>query len=189
MMMTQGVADLEAAYRNLVASVCGIPSTPQVCFGDGGLDPCVVFVLGLPSGLHPLDSEGQAKFDQLRTAMRLDPDDVYITSVIKTLPLASRPPHPADVRRDRPWLDRQLRSLSPRAIVAFGPKVGAMLTSCGVQESEPGKVSSLALEGGQHSTPVHITHEFSVLTQPGRDEVKAKEMWSHLQAVMQVVAS
>ncbi len=188
-MMTQGLPELEAAYRNLVASVCGIPSPPQVCFGDGGPEPRVVFVLGLPSGPHPLDSEGQVKFDQLRSAMRLDPDEVYITSVIKTLPLPSRPPHPADVRRDRPWLGRQLQRLSPQAIVAFGPKVGAMLTSCEVQDSAPGKASSLVLEGEQHLTPVHITHEFSVLTQAGRDEVKAKEMWSHLQAVMQVVAS
>ena len=187
-MTSEGLADLEADYRKLVSSICGIPSPPQVCFGQGGTGPQVVFVLGLPSGLHPLDAEGEEKFTQLRNAMQLELDDVYITTVIKTLALASRSPHPADVRRDRPWLNRQLRWLSPRVIVAFGAKVGAMLTSGEIQDCGAGQISSVDLEGVRSPTPVHITHEFSVLTRQGRDEAKAKEMWLHMQAVMKAIS-
>ena len=188
-MTSEGLADLEADYRKVVSSICGIPSTPQVCFGKGGAAPRVVFVLGLPNGVHPLDVEGEEKFTQLRTAMQLEAHEVYITTVIKTLTLASRAPHPADVRRDRPWLERQLSRLAPQAIVAFGPKVGAMLTSGEIQYCGAGQTSSVELEESDRPIPVHITHEFSVLTRQGRDEVKAKEMWSHLQAVMEVISS
>ncbi|MEC8114682.1 MAG: uracil-DNA glycosylase family protein [Planctomycetota bacterium] len=188
-MTREGLADLEADYRKIVSSICGIPSSPQVCFGRGGANPRVVFVLGLPNGVHPLDAEGEEKFTQLRTAMQLESDEVYITTVIKTLTLASRAPHPADVRRDRPWLERQLSQLAPQAIVAFGPKVGAMLTSGEIQECGAGQISSLELDEDHGSFAVHMTHEFSVLTRQGRDEAKAREMWSHLQAVMKAIAS
>jgi len=188
-MTSEGVADLEAEYRKVVSSICGIPSPPQVCFGQGGAAPRVVFVLGLPNGVHPLDAEGEEKFTQLRTAMQLESDEVYITTVIKTLTLASRAPHPADVRRDRPWLARQLTQLAPQAIVAFGPKVGAMLTSSEIQDCGAGQVSSVELDELHGSIAVHMTHEFSVLTRQGRDEAKAREMWSHLQAVMEAISS
>ena len=188
-MTSEGLADLEADYRKVVSSICGVPTSPQVCFGKGGVAPRVVFVLGLPNGVHPLDAEGKEKFTQLRTAMQLGPDEVYITTVIKTSTLASRPPHPADVRRDRPWLERQFITLSPEAIVAFGPKVGAMVTSSSVHDCGAGHISSVEFEEGQSPIPVHITHEFSVLTRQGRDDAKAKEMWSHLQAVMEAISS
>ena len=188
-MTSEGLADLEADYRKVVSSICGIPSTPQVCFGKGGSAPRVVFVLGLPNGLHPLDAEGEEKFTQLRTAMQLESDEVYITTVIKTLTLASRAPHPADVRRDRPWLERQLSQLAPQAIVVFGPKVGAMLTSCEIEDCDAGQISSVELDGIHDCIAVHMTHEFSVLTRQGRDEAKAREMWSHLQAVMEAISS
>lgn len=188
-MTSEGLADLEADYRKVVSLICGVPTSPQVCFGKGGVAPRVVFVLGLPNGVHPLDAEGEEKFAQLRTAMQLEPDEVYITTVIKTLTLASRAPHPADVRRDRPWLERQLSQLAPQAIVAFGPKVGAMLTSGEIQDCGAGQISSVALDGVHGSIAVHVTHEFSVLTRQGRDDAKAKEMWSHLQEVMEAISS
>ena len=187
-MTSEGLADLEADYRKLVSAICGFPCPPQVCFGQGGRKPRVVFVLGLPSGLHPLDAEGEEKFTQLQKAMQLESDDVYITTVIKTLTLVSRSPHSADVRRDRPWLNRQLSRLSPQVIVAFGPKVGAMLTSGEIQDCGAGQISSVDLDGVQGPTPVHITHEFSVLSRRGRDDAKAKEMWLHLQAVMDAIS-
>jgi hypothetical protein len=86
-------------------------------------------------------------------------------------------------------LERQLSQLAPQAIVAFGPKVGAMLTSGEIQECGAGEISSLELDGDHGSIAVHVTHEFSVLTRQGRDEAKAREMWSHLQAVMEAIAS
>ena len=187
-MTSEGLADLEANDRKVVSSICGTPSPPQVCFGEGALAPRVVFILGLPHGLHPLDAEGKEKFTQLRTAMQLEANEVYITSVIKTLTLASRAPHPADVRRDRPWLERQLIRLAPQAIVTFGPKVGAMLTSNEIQDCGAGQISSVELEGVHGPIAVHMTHEFSVLTRQGRDDAKAREMWCHLQAVMEAIA-
>ena len=57
-MTSEGLADLEADYRKVVSSICGVPTSPQVCFGKGGVAPRVVFVLGLPNGVHPLDAEG-----------------------------------------------------------------------------------------------------------------------------------
>ena len=186
-MRSENLAGLEATYRSLVDSLAGGPLGTEACFGTGGADPKVVFVLGLPHGLHPLDEEGQGKFEQLCKAMQLQPDEVYITTIIKTLTLATRPPHPADTRRDRPWITRQLELLAPQMIVAFGSKVGAILTQDGVELNPPGAVSSCALGSAAASTPVHITHEFSVLTQRGRDDQRAKEMWSHLQEVMKAV--
>ena len=59
-MRSENLAGLEATYRSLVDSLAGVPLGTEVCFGTGGADPKVVFVLGLPHGLHPLDEEGQA---------------------------------------------------------------------------------------------------------------------------------
>ena len=187
-MTSEGLADLEADYRKVVSSICGIPSSPQVCFGKGGVAPRVVFVLGLPNGVHPLDAEGEEKFTQLRTAMQLEPDEVYITTVIKTLTLASRTPHPADVRRDRPWLERQLSQLASGHRCLWSQGWGHAHFG---RDSRlyAGQISSVELDGVHGSIAVHMTHEFSVLTRQGRDEAKAREMWSHLQAVMEAISS
>ena len=64
-----------------------------------------------------------------------------------------------------------------------------MLTSGEIQDCGAGQISSVELDGVHGSIPVHITHEFSVLTRQGRDDAKAKEMWSHLQAVMEAISS
>ena len=57
-MTSEGLADLEADYRKVVSSICGVPTSPQVCFGKGGVAPRVVFVLGLPNGVHPSGCRG-----------------------------------------------------------------------------------------------------------------------------------
>ena len=87
-MTSEGLADLEADYRKVVSLICGVPTSPRVCFGKGGVAPewfscwvCrMVFILWM---------QRLKKFANFARRYN-ELNEVYITTVIKTLTLASR---------------------------------------------------------------------------------------------------
>lgn len=78
----------------------------------GRLDAPVLVVADVPASAYGLASL------LLATDFRLD--DCYVTSVVKYD--ADLPSSPAEIRDSRAYLRREMRSLSPKVIVALGPQ-------------------------------------------------------------------
>jgi DNA polymerase len=58
--------------------------------------------------------------DELLALINLKREQVYITNVIKTRPPLNRDPLPQEILNCRPWLNHQIKLISPRIIVTLG---------------------------------------------------------------------
>jgi DNA polymerase len=97
----------------------------QVVFGVGNPRAELMFVGEAPG--HDEDVQGipfVGRAGQLLTkiieAIGLRRDDVYIANVIKCRPPENRNPEPDEVATCQPFLFRQIRTISPKVIVALG---------------------------------------------------------------------
>jgi DNA polymerase len=93
--------------------------------GEGAEDADIMFI-GEAPGWHE-DQQGRpfvgpaGQFlDELLTLINLKREKVYITNVIKTRPPVNRDPLPQEILDCRPWLNRQIKLISPRMIVTLG---------------------------------------------------------------------
>ena len=105
----------------------------------------IVFGEGNPSAMIALVGEGPGReedrlgrpfvgaagklLDRIIAAMGWRREEVYICNVIKCRPPENRDPLPDEVEQCGPFLRRQLRSLSPRAILALGSFAAQFLLS------------------------------------------------------------
>jgi DNA polymerase len=97
----------------------------QVVFGVGNPNAELMFVGEAPG--HDEDIQGipfVGRAGQLLTkiieAIGLRRDDVYIANVIKCRPPENRNPEPDEVATCQPFLFQQIRTISPKVIVALG---------------------------------------------------------------------
>jgi DNA polymerase len=97
----------------------------QVVFGVGNPNAELMFVGEAPG--HDEDVQGipfVGRAGQLLTkiieAIGLTRDAVYIANVIKCRPPENRNPEPDEVATCQPFLFRQIRTISPKVIVALG---------------------------------------------------------------------
>jgi len=105
---------------------CGISaSRTRVVPGEGAEDARIMFI-GEAPGWHE-DQQGRpfvgpaGQFlDNLLKSIGLRRDQVYITNIVKTRPPNNRDPLPQEILNCKPWLDRQIRLISPRIIVTLG---------------------------------------------------------------------
>ncbi len=93
--------------------------------GEGSEDAAIMFI-GEAPGFYE-DQQGRpfvgaaGKFlDQLIQSIGFDRNSVYICNVIKCRPPNNRDPLPQEVSACRKWLDRQIETISPKAIVTLG---------------------------------------------------------------------
>jgi DNA polymerase len=93
--------------------------------GEGAEDADIMFI-GEAPGWHE-DLQGRpfvgpaGKFlDELLALINLKREQVYITNVIKTRPPLNRDPLPQEILNCRPWLNHQIKLISPRIIVTLG---------------------------------------------------------------------
>jgi DNA polymerase len=93
--------------------------------GEGAEDADIMFI-GEAPGWHE-DQQGRpfvgpaGKFlDELLALINLKREQVYITNVIKTRPPLNRDPLPQEILNCRPWLNHQIKLISPRIIVTLG---------------------------------------------------------------------
>lgn len=56
----------------------------------------------------------------IENVLRLDRSEVYIANVVKCRPPGNRNPEPAEVAACSPFLEAQLRAISPKVVVALG---------------------------------------------------------------------
>ena len=97
----------------------------KVVPGEGAEDADIVFI-GEAPGWHE-DQQGRpfvgpaGQFlDELLALINLKREQVYITNVIKTRPPLNRDPLPQEILNCRPWLNHQIKLISPRIIVTLG---------------------------------------------------------------------
>jgi DNA polymerase len=104
----------------------------QIVFGEGNPQAAVVFVGEGPgadedrSGRPFVGRAGQL-LDKMIESVGWKREEVYICNVVKCRPPGNRNPELDEVATCRPFLEAQLRAISPRAIVTLGKPAATTL--------------------------------------------------------------
>ena len=104
----------------------------QTVFGSGPANARLMFI-GEAPGQHedkqgiPFVGPAGQLFDQALKQARLERAEVYVTNIVKHRPWLeqngrkkNRPPKQSEINACRPWLQEQLRIISPKMIVCVG---------------------------------------------------------------------
>lgn len=156
----------------------------NIVFGVGSSSARVLFVGEAPGRDEDLQGEpfvGEA--GQLLTkmikAMGFERSEVYICNVIKCRPPENRNPHHAEIDSCCPFVQRQIKAIAPKAIVALGTFAAQTLLG----SKEP--ISKL--RGHFHKYDgialMPTFHPAFLLRSPE----KKREVWSDLQQVMKLL--
>ncbi len=157
----------------------------KLVFGEGAERPRIMFVGDMPTaeedrtGTPLAGAEGELLGKMLQ-AMKLTPEQVYLTSVVKCRSTPARRPHPEEVRRCRPVLAAQIRIAEPEVIVVLG---GAALAALKPDETLTAEDRGKWME--LHGVPMMPTFHPTLLLQ--KPELK-KAAWQDLQQVMKRLA-
>ncbi len=153
----------------------------NLVFGVGAEDAVLMFVGEAPGEKEDLAGEpfvgpaGQL-LDKMIEAMGWRRDSVYIANVLKSRPPGNRNPEPDEVAACSPFLDAQIRAISPRVIVALGKPAAHYLLRTNAPIS--------ALRGQFHERAgvrvMPTFHPAYLLREPA----KKREAWSDLKLVM-----
>lgn len=106
---------------------CGLcAGRRNIVFGVGAEDADIVFV-GEGPGFHEdkqgvpfVGAAGELLDKIIENVLRLSRSEVYIANVVKCRPPGNRNPEPAEVAACSPFLEAQLRAISPKVVVALG---------------------------------------------------------------------
>jgi uracil-DNA glycosylase len=154
----------------------------NIVFGEGNPRARLMFVGEAPGAEE--DEQGRpfvGKAGQLLTkmieAMKLDRNDVYIANIVKSRPPGNRDPERIEIETCLPFLEAQIKEISPEVIVALGLVSAHTL----LRTTEPISVlrGNFRLRGDIAVMPTY--HPAFLL----RGERKHKaEAWSDLKSVM-----
>ena len=101
-------------------------------FGEGNPNARVVFVGEGPgadedrSG-RPFVGRAGELLTKMIGALGWKREDVYICNILKCRPPQNRDPKPGEIAACRPFLDKQLAAIAPRAIVTLGKPASSTL--------------------------------------------------------------
>lgn len=120
----------EAELKQLAEEMEGDTKLPlrnaaRLVFGEGNPDADVVFI-GEAPGFHedrlgrPFVGLAGKLLDKLIAANGWRREDVYITNIVKRRPPENRDPFPEEIASYKPYLERQLQILNPKAVVPLG---------------------------------------------------------------------
>lgn len=105
----------------------------EIVFGEGAADARVVFVGEGPgeeedkSG-RPFVGRAGELLTKMIEAVGWRREDVYICNIVKCRPPGNRDPQPDEIATCQPFLEAQIRSIAPRAIVTLGkPAISTLL--------------------------------------------------------------
>ncbi len=155
----------------------------HIVFGTGHPDAQLVFVGEGPGRDEDLKGEpfvGAAGelLTRIIQAIKLTREQVYIANIVKCRPPKNRNPEPDEIKTCRPFLERQLKAIQPRFIVALG-KVAAQT----LLESEA-PISRLRGRfhdfGGIRLLPTY--HPAYLLRNPAAK----RDVWNDMQMLMKV---
>ena len=178
-------AEVEASFPG-----CDSLATATNCvFGEGNDHADLVFVGEAPGAEEdrlgrPFVGPAGQKLDDIIAAMGFAREDVYICNVLKARPPGNRNPLPDEVTMSLPWLERQLRLIRPRVIVALGgPATKTLLrTDEGITRLR-GQWSAWRDPLTGDETPVMPTFHPAYLLRTYTPEVRG-QVWQDMQAVL-----
>src|SRR4051812_17187967 len=159
-----------AGRTNLVFGV-GNPTAHLVFVGEGpGADE--------DAQGEPFVGKAGQLLDKMIEAMGYARGDVYICNVVKCRPPGNRNPEPDEIAACEPFLQAQLRSIQPKAIVTLGKFAAQTLLR------DPAPISRLRGVWREYGgIPVMPTFHPAYLL---RSPEEKKHAWADLKAVMKV---
>jgi len=102
--------------------------------GEGSTNPKIFFIGEAPGAQEdatgrPFVGAAGKLLTTLLNEIGLSREEVYITNVIKCRPPGNRDPAKEEVEACRPYLEKQLKLMRPKAIVALGRHAASWLSS------------------------------------------------------------
>jgi len=93
--------------------------------GEGSHDADIMFIGEAPGKNEamtgrPFCGAAGKILDELLASIGIDRKEVYITNILKDRPPDNRDPLPAEVELYAPFLDRQIETIAPKAIIPLG---------------------------------------------------------------------
>ncbi len=165
---------------------CGLSRTrTQTVFSDGSAEARILFVGEAPGadedaqGVPFVGRAGQLLTRMIEDGMGLPRKDVYICNVLKCRPPDNRNPEPAEIAACRGYLEAQIGTVRPDAIVALGKFAAQFLL-----ETEEGIMRLRGKWGSWRGIPVMPTYHPSFLL---RQPDKKREAWEDLLRVLERV--
>ena len=175
----------DAAARCTACELAG-PAT-QTVFGEGPSDAQVVFVGEQPGDREDLDGRpftGPAGrlLDKALVDAGIDRTSVYVTNAVKHFRFEAvrggkqrlhKTPTTTQVRICHPWLEAELRSVSPRLVVALGATAAKALRGPAFRiTQERGQLSRLETNGSRAAFLATV-HPSAVLRSDDREAAYA----------------
>ena len=154
-----------------------------VVFGEGDPNSAVMFIGEAPgededkSGRPFVGAAGRILTDIIERGMKLARKSVFIGNVIKCRPPQNRDPLPEEVKECRTFLERQVRIIRPKVIVALGKHAAHLL----LESNEP--ISLLRGKWGDYlGIPVMPTYHPAYLLYNNSGK---REVWNDIKQVIQ----
>jgi DNA polymerase len=166
-------AELRAHEQELTGCTrCGLASARLRVVAGAGPADAAVMVVGEAPGFHEergadaFAGEGGALLAELLGRAGLGREDVYVTTVLKCRPPASRDPSEEEIAACEPHLFRQLDLVRPRVVLSLGTTATRVLSG----RAHPitavhGRAQELAL-GGFRTTLLPLYHPAAALYTP-----------------------
>jgi uracil-DNA glycosylase family protein len=156
----------------------------QTVFGSGPATARLMFI-GEAPGQHedrqgvPFVGPAGQLFDQALQQAGLDRAEVYVTNVVKHRPWVSRgrrkknrPPKQSEINACRPWLQEELRLVSPAIIVCCGAQAAREILG---KEFKLTQQRGSRLDGPDGASVLATFHPAYVLIQPEESYDRLKE--------------
>ena len=161
--------------------------------GEGAAQPLVMVVGEGPgreedrSGRPFVGPAGQY-LDRWLAAIDLRRDaNCFITNVVKCRPPDNRDPQPDESRACRPFLQRQIRLLRPRALLSLGRIASQALTGRPAPLGAlRGRVHHYQIRGLPHALPLVATYHPSAVL---RDSSLRRPVWDDLRVLERLLAA
>jgi uracil-DNA glycosylase family 4 len=167
---------------------CKLGSTRKnLVFGLGNPRARLVFVGEGPGADEdekgePFVGDAGRMLNRIITAMGIRREDVYICNVVKCRPPGNRNPEPDEIGACAPFLLRQLTSVRPEVIVAFGKFASQTL----LETKEP--ISKLRGRFRNfHGIPLMPTYHPSYLLRTGGNSDSFWDVWEDMTQVLQLL--
>lgn len=174
---------------------CGLhQGRQQTVFGEGDPDAALMFVGEGPGQTEdemgrPFVGKAGELLDKMIGAMGFQRADVYIANTVKCRPPNNRNPTPDEVDACANYLQRQIATVQPRALVALGAPAARFLlnTTTGITRLRGiwQQYDGLTASGGPPIPVMPTFHPAYVLRRYDRDT--RGKVWADLQKVMDLL--
>jgi len=176
---------LESEVKN--CTKCSLhESRTQTVFGCGNKDSDWLFIGEAPGKDEDLQGEpfvGRAGrlLNEIIFSIGLNREDIYIANILKCRPPKNRKPLPKEKNKCTPYLEQQIRMISPKIIIAIGETAAQYLLESNLIIA---KLRGTVHSYGSENIPVVVFYHPAYLL---RSPSKKYTVWSDLQLARTVM--